>query len=121
MNRIQTIQKILDKIQGEFYLEIGVDKGESFKPIQAPLKVGVDPFPKFEDSQVRVMESDDFFAQYEEEFGDKKIDVCFIDGMHSYEQTYKDVNNALKHLSDKGYIVMHDCSPPLAVAADPKQ
>jgi hypothetical protein len=30
MNRMQVVQEVLDRIKGKFYLELGVDKGESF-------------------------------------------------------------------------------------------
>ncbi|MDP1694647.1 MAG: class I SAM-dependent methyltransferase [Candidatus Woesearchaeota archaeon] len=119
MNRIEVIQKLLNKINGKFYVEIGVDKGESFLPIQVDTKVGVDPQPKFNDPRVYIITSDDFFKSYPQKFPDQKIDVCFIDGMHTYAQALQDFNNAFEHLSEKGFIVMHDCSPPLAAAADP--
>ncbi len=119
MNRIAVIQQLLDKLQGTFYLEIGVDKGESFLPIQVTKKVGVDPQPKFHDPRIYTLTSDAFFKSYAREFPDQKIDVCFIDGMHTYEQALQDFTNAFTHLSEKGFIVMHDCNPPLSSAADP--
>ena len=119
MNRIAVIQKLLDKIHGKFYVEIGVDKGESFLPLQVDKKVGVDPNPKLDDSRVYKLTSDAFFNAYEQFFSNQLIDVCFIDGMHTYAQALQDFTNAFNHLSEKGFIVMHDCSPPLAAAADP--
>jgi hypothetical protein len=47
------------------------------------------------------------------------IDVTFIDGLHTYEQTWKDICNTLRHLSPGGVILMHDCSPSSAAQATP--
>jgi len=55
------------------------------------------------------MTSDAFFAFLPEEL---KYDLIFIDGLHVYEQDEKDLNNALKHLSENGTIMLHDCNPP---------
>ena len=41
----------------------------------------------------------------------KKYDLIFIDGLHIYEYALKDINNAIKHLSQKGTILIHDCNP----------
>lgn len=43
------------------------------------------------------------FEDYKE-----KIDLCFIDGGHSFQCVTKDTENALKMLSDKGVIIWHD-------------
>ena len=39
------------------------------------------------------------------------FDIIFLDGLHNYEQTIKDINNALKFLNEKGAIIVHDCLP----------
>ncbi|MBT8339273.1 MAG: glycosyltransferase [Desulfatitalea sp.] len=45
LKRWDVIQAVLDRIQGHTYLEIGIDRGESFRRIRARRKVGVDPAP----------------------------------------------------------------------------
>jgi hypothetical protein len=50
------------------------------------------------------MTSDDFFKNNP----DKKYDIFFIDGLHTEEQVYKDIINALEHLNEGGTIVCHD-------------
>jgi len=35
----------------------------------------------------------------------------FIDGLHTYQQSLKDVLHSLDHLHDHGVVVMHDCNP----------
>ena len=52
------------------------------------------------------MTSDEFFKKNHSYF-----DIIFLDGLHTYEQTIKDINNALKFLNDKGVIIVHDCLP----------
>ena len=41
----------------------------------------------------------------------KKFDIIFLDGLHTYEQTIKDINNSLNFINDKGVIIIHDCLP----------
>lgn len=62
--------------------------------------------------------SDSFFKEKANAlFHSDKIDVAFVDGLHTYEQTYEDVLNVLEHLNDAGVILMHDCNPPTSSAA----
>jgi len=45
--------------------------------------------------------------------------VIFVDGLHTYEQSLRDVINGLAHLQRGGVILMHDCNPPTEAAAYP--
>jgi hypothetical protein len=65
------------------------------------------------------MTSDEFFSRYAWLFTGHKIDVAFIDGLHTYRQSLRDVHNCLDHLNPHGVIVLHDCSPPSEVIAVP--
>jgi hypothetical protein len=56
------------------------------------------------------MTSDEFFAQLKDDH--PKYDVIFIDGLHLSWQVKRDIENSVKHLSDNGFIVLHDCNPP---------
>lgn len=131
MKRTDVIQGIIDKKKARAYLEIGVFNGSNFFPIKARRKVAVDPSFAFSPMRklkwtVRNMSnwtaryhqvtSDDFFARGK---GGGRFDVAFIDGLHTYEQSLKDVLNALDSLNDDGVIVMHDCNPPHEAAAQP--
>ena len=40
-----------------------------------------------------------------------KYDIVFVDPWHTYEQTMFDLKTALKFVSAKGIIVVHDCCP----------
>ncbi len=64
--------------------------------------------------------SDLFFAQHAPLlFKDKPVDLAFVDGLHTYQQTYLDVANALDFLSQTGVILMHGCNPPKEASAFP--
>jgi len=125
--RTQIIQSIIKWIDGRLYLEIGVETGINFLPIRCERKIGVDPEffmspeQKVQSDSVQYYEitSDEFFDKHSDLFSEKKIDVAFIDGLHNHEQSLKDVENCLKHLDEKGVIVMHDCNPPSASSAAP--
>ena len=86
------------------YLEIGCDLDDVFNsiPIIPSNKIGIDP----NRGGNHKMTSDDFFKQ-----NDKNFDVIFIDGLHTYEQTQKDVINSLKFLNTDGIIFIHDLLP----------
>ncbi|MFC1883807.1 class I SAM-dependent methyltransferase [Thermodesulfobacteriota bacterium] len=133
MNRIEVIQKILDKKKEPAYLEIGVDLGNTFFPIKARQKIAVDPYFKFSKKEKKEwvrknpynkaakyykLTSDRYFAKTKKFC---QIDVVFIDGYHSYQQALKDVDNSLSNLKENGVIVMHDCDPPNEATAYPAE
>ena len=89
-NRIAFIVRALNKFKTiPMYLEIGCDQNDVFNsiPVIHSNKIGVDP----NSGGSHKMTSDDFFKQ-----NDKSFDVIFIDGLHTYEQTQKDIINSLK-------------------------
>lgn len=133
MNRTEVIQQIINKKMARSYLEIGVYNGKNFFPIKAWRKIAVDPlfqiegkkrlkwlFKNFYNIGAKYHEttSDNYFANAT---GTKPFDVIFIDGLHTYAQSLKDVINSLNILADNGVIIMHDCSPPHEDAAFPAQ
>src|SRR5688572_12607585 len=123
MNRIEIAQACLDSRDSKVYLEIGVAVGTTFRQISAGAKIAVDPEFKMTDSTRRQAEarakethyfelpSDEFFAQQHDFLGRTGVDVALIDGLHTYEQALRDVENTLRYLRDDGVIVMHDCNP----------
>ena len=52
------------------------------------------------------MTSDDFFKKNNEKF-----DLIFLDGLHTHEQTIKDIDNSLEVLNNHGVVIIHDCLP----------
>jgi hypothetical protein len=132
MNRTDLINQNLQSFTNPRYVEIGVRNGENFFSIKSKNKVGVDPeyfFSKrfFLKSLMKYYNwrftmfrktSDSFFehdAPYI--YKSKKIDVVFIDGMHTYTQSLKDAKNSLRFLNDNGVIIFHDCNPQTPEAA----
>ncbi len=120
MDRKLAVQKILEKINGRTYLEIGVEDGYIFGQINAENKIGVDPMPAQEkvarilneNTKYFEMASDDFFKNEAEKiFSKSGIDAALIDGLHEYRQALRDVKNCLRYLNANGVIVMHDCNP----------
>ena len=101
-SRIEIIQKIINQNNFKKYLEIGCDKDENFSKIKAETKVGVDPL---RGGTIRST-SDEFFKINKEKF-----DIIFLDGLHTYNQTIKDINNSLDHLNSNGVVIVHDCLP----------
>ena len=97
------------------YLEIGVNDGLCIRQIVAEHKDGVDPYPGSEVGGAIVPEinypitSDSFFDLIKGH--DIKYDMIFIDGLHHSTQVDKDVQNALNHITDDGFIILHDCNP----------
>ncbi len=135
LSRQEVVQQLLDRLGRHVYLEIGIDYGDSLRPIRAKSKIGVDPKPGIprytrlkmavknlfspETTTLYTKTSDEFFAGHAELFHDCPLDVALVDGLHTFEQAYLDVLNCLKVLGPKGVIVMHDCNPPCASAATP--
>lgn len=109
MTRIELINALIRHYRYSSYLEIGVNTpaqpGWSHDSITIDTKHGVDPNP-----EVRAtfpVPSDEFFGQHVKQ----KYDIIFVDGLHLFEQAYRDIINSLHWLNDGGTIVVHDCNP----------
>ena len=117
-NRTDIINYIISYLNRNVcYLEIGArNPNDNFAHINAIVKYSVDPGVEFKENPVDFkMTSDVFFellTKGEILNKDIKFDVIFIDGLHLAEQVDRDVDNALKYLSEDGFIVLHDCNPP---------
>jgi len=103
INRWDLIKKIIKEKKFNSYLEIGCDDDYSFSQIEVEKKIGVDPYSGGNYKGT----SDEFFLKNSECF-----DCIFIDGLHEYDQVYKDIINSLKFLNEGGIILLHDCLPP---------
>ena len=129
LNRIKGVKRALAGRTTPVYLEIGVSKGQAFRQIVADEKIAVDPAFRISkecreqaDAGGRITHyfettSDDFFARNADFLEQRPIDVALIDGMHTYEQVVRDVENTVRYLRDDGIIFLHDCNPPFALAA----
>lgn len=105
MNRFDVINHLIKKYNYFSYLEIGTQHGNCFERVEVPYKICVDPVKVYH-NLTHEMTSDEFFAQNKNTF-----DIIFVDGLHTEEQTSKDILNALSVLNRNGTIVAHDCLP----------
>ncbi len=124
-NRIRAVQRALDGRVNPVYLEIGVSKGQAFRRVGADQKIAVDPAFKLSERTRRMANakarathyfettSDAFFAEQASFLAERPIDVALIDGLHTYQQVVRDVENTLRYLKDDGVIFLHDCNPAL--------
>lgn len=82
------------------FLEIGTENGTTFRAVECPRKVSVDPNEAHATFQLT---SDEFFHRNTERF-----DIVFVDGFHEWHQALRDVNNALNVLDERAAWLMHD-------------
>jgi hypothetical protein len=119
----------------QIYLEIGVWSGATFFPVEIPCKVAVDPSfvflpSKYENDRTHFFEitSDAFFEKLgrgdisiqKTPTGESiKFDIIFIDGHHTFEQSFKDFKNSLNYSHDKTLWLIDDTIPSDAYSALP--
>jgi hypothetical protein len=134
MKRHELIQRVIDKKQARTYLEIGVQSGDTFLNIRATKKMAVDPhflipwtvklrWLRWNHSNLFneyfEMPSDQFFRDYSAILSRRKMDVIFVDGLHTYQQSLRDVQNSLLYLQHDGVIIIDDTNPSSETAASP--
>jgi Methyltransferase domain len=131
VNRIKAVQHALASRVKPIYLEIGVSRGAAFRRISADQKIAVDPAFRLSARSRRLADagaratryfettSDDFFANETTFLEQHPIDVALIDGLHTYAQVLRDVENTVRYLRDDGIIFLHDCNPALPVIGRP--
>lgn len=128
MYRLDVINKIIQKHNAKTYLEIGVQTGAVISKVNCNRKIGVDPEFLFRISmkakrllgiykfETYEMPSDQFFETKAQNVLKHGVDVVLVDGLHTYQQAKKDVENSLDYLNEGGVIIMHDCNPLNAAA-----
>lgn len=120
------VQEALNSSGRGVYLEIGVRLGDSFRYIKSREKIGVDPCRTKPMRKLRSgetffeMTSDDFFrGPGIRLFADRRVNVCLVDGLHTFQQALADVLNSAKVLHPDGVIVLDDVYPDTADKASP--
>jgi hypothetical protein len=117
------INALVRQLHLRSYLEIGVFEGETFVDVVTRRRYGVDPNPPFDavylpwGAKFAVMTSDEFFAMIRRT---KRFDIAFVDGLHTMEQTYRDVINVFAHLRH-GAVLIDDTVPIDEISAIPDQ
>jgi hypothetical protein len=119
------IKVLAESLNAKSYLEIGVNRGRTFLEVAIPQKTAVDPKFLFDTEKVankdvvfKEMTSDDFFAGLPVAV---KYDITFIDGLHTFEQTYRDLCNSLLHSHDRTVFLIDDTKPSDVYSSIPRQ
>jgi hypothetical protein len=124
---------LLDRIHQHLvprtYAEIGVSLGRSLTlTLPGTVAVGIDPFPNVQfplrrGTRIFSQTSDDFFAQHDlrKLFGDRPLDLGFIDGMHRFEFALRDFINLERASAHNTVLLIHDCLPVDEVSAEREQ
>ena len=105
------------------YLEIGVHQGDSLAlTLPSTMAVGVDPaadiqVPLPEGARVVAATSDEFFHAWDSPFAGLPVDLAFVDGLHLFEQTLRDVLNVERYATPGTVVLVHDCLPIDAVTS----
>lgn len=131
--RVELITYMLAGAGASTYLEIGVSRGTTFRAVQAPTKLAVDPEFRFSvpwQARLRraigvrrgdlyfAVPSDKFFADYAARYlGADQLGVAFVDGLHEWRQARRDIENCVERLADDGAVIVHDCNPASASSA----
>jgi hypothetical protein len=109
------IKMLADSLQARHYLEIGVSKGITFCAVNIEQKTAVDPKFMFDISSIandntlfKETTSDEFFSTLAV---NHKYDIIFIDGLHTFEQTYRDLCNSLLHCHEQTVFLIDDTKP----------
>jgi hypothetical protein len=111
--RINRLAKIQNAQQ---YLEIGVAGGNTFHSVQIQRKHAVDPKFRFDTSHlatedVRYFEipSDQYFSQHVPH--GMKFDIVLLDGLHTFEQTFRDFCASTSHAHPDTIWIIDDVFP----------
>lgn len=116
MERPVILQRIFSLFPKVKYLEIGVSTGATFHEVNAEKKYAVDPNFLFEAPKTSALDSVQYFPMTSDLFfeghnEDEKFQVIYIDGLHTFEQTLRDLLNATQVLAPGGVIVIDDTVP----------
>ena len=113
---VRRLNRLAEALSCRTYLEIGVFKGETFLDVNVANRVGVDPEFRFDWNshhgkdgiQLHQCPSDTFFGSIDPA---TTYDLIFVDGLHTFEQTYRDILHALRHSHSGTVIAIDDTIP----------
>lgn len=123
-DRINHIAKITG---AKSYLEIGVRNGDTFFKVDIERKVAVDPLFGFNIDTVKNdstcfyqiasdqffndLDVDDIFLPWISKGTCPTFDIIFIDGLHTFEQSFRDFKNSLRFSHDNTVWLLDDTVP----------
>ncbi len=109
------INRLATSLGAKRYLEIGAAQGSTLLNVEIGERVGVDPNPDFDAdpaaqgvTRIKRMTSDEYFMVLE---NDEIFDLIFIDGLHTFEQAYRDFCGSLLHAHARTVILIGDTKP----------
>lgn len=125
-NYLDNLQLIHQHLKAATYLEIGVASGSSLGLAGANCRaIGIDPGFTLQRSiaawaKLFYLPSDDYFAQQDTRalLGGKDIELSFIDGLHTFDQVFRDLINVMPFLSTQSHVILHDVYPVLGITAE---
>ena len=95
------------------YLEIGVENGLTLEAVCLDDKYGVDP--NLLVNKIIKPRGTKLFLEYSDIFFDTKIeskfDIVYLDGLHTFEQTYRDFKNVIQYLHLNSILMVDDTVP----------
>jgi hypothetical protein len=112
VRRIENLARLNSTIR---YLEVGIFRGETFLALDFPEMTAVDPSPKADTDKIdmtgkiiRAMKSDTYFMT---ESPINTFDFIFLDGLHTFEQTFRDFCSSLIFSHKKTIWIIDDTVP----------
>lgn len=123
--RHERLNALAELNHAQRYLEVGVCDADTFDRVCVAHKVGVDPHFRFDPEtrrapgvELHAVPSDDYFKALP---GDAPpFDLIFLDGLHTFEQTWRDLQASLRVSHARTIWVLDDTCPDSALSADPE-
>jgi hypothetical protein len=120
------INVLLERLACKKYLEVGVAEGSTFFAVSTAVdKTAVDPRFRFDAAPLKnatthffEMPSDDYFTALPR---GTQFDLMFIDGLHTFEQTFRDFCNSLSCCHPRTAWIIDDTLPNDIYSAWPQQ
>jgi hypothetical protein len=120
---VRRVNALARGVAAQTYLEIGVAEGETFVQVEVPTRTGVDPTFLFDTSAhvndrttLLPITSDEYFTSLAPNV---TFDLIFLDGLHTFEQSYRDLCSALLHSQSRTVILIDDTVPSDVYSALP--
>ncbi|MCL1916117.1 MAG: Mur ligase family protein [Desulfovibrionaceae bacterium] len=122
------INYLAKRYEAKSYLEIGRLRGKNFSEVAVPKKLAVSPHADFTEANPAAgilfckMSSDAFFTQMAfpgsrtaslvtSIFGKPSFDIIFINGTHTFSQSFRDFENSMRYAHNKTLFILNATVP----------
>jgi hypothetical protein len=120
MNSSRRIKEIASIYPVTKYLEIGVQGGHTFLDLDFQYQVAVDPVFRFDYTKY-VSNRMVFFEEESDKYFSRKIkckfDLIFLDGLHAFDQIFRDFCASIQYAHDQTIWLIDDTLPSSMLAA----